>query len=144
MPNREKQIRLFERAADQRLAAAELLFEHEFYLDAVYLAGYPVECWLKALILRRTPRSEFVVMREKLTEAGAKGHSFQYLKNILKDLHAGKAKSDREILGALAIHLRNTVVWTTDLRYQVSRFDPDEARQFFEAVRAIRRIYSGS
>jgi HEPN domain-containing protein len=58
MADREKQIRLFERIAEQRLAAAELLLEHQFYLDAVYLAGYTVECSLKALILRWTPRRE--------------------------------------------------------------------------------------
>jgi HEPN domain-containing protein len=140
MANREKQIRLFQRAAERRLAAAELLLEHEYHLDAVYLAGYTVECSLKALILRWTPRGEVAAMMEKLTEAGAKGHDFEYLKNLLKGQHAGEAKRDRETLGALATHLRGTYIWTTDLRYQVGKFDADRAQRFFAAVRVIREL----
>ena len=45
----------FWRAASQRLEAANLLLESGIFLDAVYLAGYAVECALKALILERTP-----------------------------------------------------------------------------------------
>jgi HEPN domain-containing protein len=62
MLNREKQIRLFERAAEQRLAAAELLFEHGFDLGAVYPGGYAVECSLKTLILRWTARHDIAAM----------------------------------------------------------------------------------
>lgn len=141
MADRDKQIRLFERIAQQRLDASEVLLGHDYCLDAVYLAGYAVECWLKALILRWTPRRDFKVVLQKLTEVGAKGHNLEYLKSILKAQHGREDKRDRETLGALGIHLKNTVIWTTDLRYQVSRFDPDEARRFFEAVRAIRDIY---
>ena len=57
MADREKQ--LFQRAAHQRLTTAAFLSEHGFHADAVYLAGYAVECALKALALRWTPRSEF-------------------------------------------------------------------------------------
>ena len=39
MPDHAKEIRLFQRAADQRLTTAEFLLEHGYYLDAVYLAG---------------------------------------------------------------------------------------------------------
>jgi len=79
MVDREKQIRLFQRIADQRLATAEFLLKHGYNLDAMYLAGYTVECALKALILRWTPRQGFAVMLERLTRAGVKGHDFEYM-----------------------------------------------------------------
>src|SRR5438045_427280 len=81
---REKTIRKFERAAQQRLKAAQFLFDHGFYHDAVYLGGYAVECALKALILRRTTRREHESMLEALAGVGGKGHDFEYLQSILR------------------------------------------------------------
>ena len=39
MADREKTVRLFQRAADQRLTTETFLMQHDFNLDAVYLAG---------------------------------------------------------------------------------------------------------
>ena len=83
-------------------------------------------------------------MYEKLTQAGAKGHDFEYLKRILKKLLQGEAKRDRETLGALAVHLQDTFTWSTDLRYQAGRLRPRDARRFFDAVRAIRDVCARS
>jgi HEPN domain-containing protein len=144
MAEREKQIRLFERAAQQRLAAAELLFTHDFYLDAIYLAGYTVECSLKALILRRTPRGDFEAMNEQLTEVGAKGHDLEYLKKILKKQLRGGGRSDREALGALAVHWKALITWSTDLRYEVRKVRRREAEHYLDAVRAACDICARS
>lgn len=138
MKDYEKQMRLFHRAADQRLTTAEFLLEHEFYLDAVYLAGYAVECAMKALALRWTPRNEWERVLGQVTEAGAKGHNFEYLKNILKERRRGKNRTDREILGVLTVHLRKVAAWSTDLRYEVGTLKPREAEEFFAAAKAIR------
>ena len=43
--------RLFHRAGKQRFDEAQLLLEAGRTTGAVYLAGYTVECFLKALIL---------------------------------------------------------------------------------------------
>jgi HEPN domain-containing protein len=72
MAEREKDIRKFERAAEQRLAAARLLLENGFHLEAMYIAGYCAECALKALILRRTPRKQHEPMLEQITKVGGK------------------------------------------------------------------------
>jgi HEPN domain-containing protein len=64
MAKRDEDIRKFKRASEQRLRAAELLFEHEFYLEAIYIGGYAIECTLKQLILRRTPRNQHRLMLE--------------------------------------------------------------------------------
>lgn len=138
MSDREREIRLFERAADQRLTTAEFLLKHGFLVDSVYLAGYAVECALKALVLRWTPRREFDATREKLTQVGAKGHDFEYLKGVLKERRRAKDKSDREVLGVLAIHLKVVASWSTDLRYQVGTLSARRATAFFDAAKAIR------
>lgn len=138
MADREKSIRLFQRAADQRLTTAEFLLAHGFYLDAVYLAGYAVECAMKALVLRWTPRRDFDALLERLTQAGAKGHDFEYLKGILKERRHGRDRADREVLGSLTAHLKVVATWSTELRYQVGTLKPREAQAFFDAAQAIR------
>jgi len=144
MADREKQIRLFQRAADQRLITAEFLLQNGFSIDAVYLAGYTVECALKALILRWTPRAGFEAMMEKLTEVGAKGHDFEYLKGILKEQRRGGRKADQAVLGILASHLKNVTSWSTNLRYQVGVLKPKVAREFVTAAKNIRDTCAGS
>ncbi|MBI3822795.1 MAG: HEPN domain-containing protein [Planctomycetes bacterium] len=140
MINRSQTIRLFQRVAAQRLTTAGFLLEHGFYQDAVYLAGYAVECSLKALILQRTPHGKFKEMMKRLTEVGKLGHDFEYLKGILKEQQKGRQRKDRELLGALADHLKIVASWSTDLRYQVGNVDPMEAEEFFEAAKAVRNL----
>src|SRR5947208_14462580 len=140
MTDQEKQIRRFRRVADQRLTTAEFLLQHGFDLDAVYLAGYTVECALKALILRWTPRNAFQDMLVRLTEAGVKGHYYEYLKGILKQCRGGAGKSDQAILGPLASLMKDVASWSTDLRYQVGTVRPKEALVFVRAAKAIRDL----
>ena len=52
----DKEVQRFMRAASQRYTAAELLLREGLNLEAMYLAGYVVECSLKALILAHTPQ----------------------------------------------------------------------------------------
>ncbi len=138
--NRDKHVRRFQRAADQRLTTAIFLVENDFHLDGVYLAGYAVECALKALILRWTPERELADMLQQLTEVGAKGHNFEYLKGLLKERRGGSGKADPEVLGALARHLKDVASWSTDLRYQVGTVRPKEVQAFLRAARAIRDL----
>jgi HEPN domain-containing protein len=138
MAGRDKRARLFQRAADQRLTTAEFLLNHGYYLDAVYLAGYAVECSLKALILRRTPRGQVPGMLRRLTAVGVKGHDYEYLKEIVKEQVGGRGKADREVLTQLTTNLQYVGLWSTDLRYQVGMLAPREAQQFLAAAKAIR------
>lgn len=75
---------------------------------------------------------------EQLTQVGARGHDFEYLKGSLKERRRGRNKMDREILGALAVFLQVVSSWSTDLRYQVGTLKPREAERFFSAAKAIR------
>lgn len=137
MADREKTARLFQRAAEQRLTAAEFLLDHGFCLDAIYLAGYGVECGLKALILRRTTRSNWQEVLESLTKVGAKGHDLEYLLRLLKQQMNKKQRHDRETIGQISEHFVNVVSWSTTLRYQVGSVTQKAADVFFRSAREI-------
>lgn len=49
----------FQKLAMVRLSEAKLLLRHRKYDGAYYLAGYAVECALKACLAKRTKRCEF-------------------------------------------------------------------------------------
>jgi HEPN domain-containing protein len=49
----------FQRLADERIKEAEILINAEFWSGAYYLAGYAVECALKACIAKQTGLHEF-------------------------------------------------------------------------------------
>jgi hypothetical protein len=137
MADREKDIRLFFRAASARLEAARFLLEHGFYTDSTYLAGYVVECSLKGLILRRTPRNQHDRMKKELTEVGAKGHDFEFLKHLLHK-SSGKATSRASLLpDKLNRSFRAVSAWSTDLRYSPEPGEHLASARFFEAAQAI-------
>jgi hypothetical protein len=52
-----KDVRRFRVAALQRFEDAQILLDNDRATGAVYLAGYAVECLLKAVLLERTPAS---------------------------------------------------------------------------------------
>lgn len=119
----------FQRAAKRRLAAAEFLLskgKNQHNLDAVYLAGYAVECSLKALILHMTPAADKSETLKKIT-VGKKMHSPEILGELLKTL--GSA-----VPAELAKRLRLSG-WSTDLRYKAERRSAGESRGFLKVVR---------
>ena len=133
MASREQDTRLFERAAKKRLAAAQYLFDDEkkqFNLDAI-------ECALKAVILKRTPKSEYAGTIGQLTGVGAKAHDFTYLKNVLKRrLRKGDVK-DHAVFGKLTQRLKQVEEWSTDLRYQAGFVRSRETAGFLGASEEI-------
>jgi hypothetical protein len=135
MADRERDIRKFRLAAQQRLAAAEFLLEHGFHLDAIYLAGYGVECALKYLIVKRTPHNLHASMMHKLTEVGAKGHNFDYLKLLLQRKPLNLFLPSK---GGLAKMFRDVTWWSSTLRYEVMTVDYDQARRIVDAAKGIR------
>lgn len=131
MPSKRKfQCPDFRRAAGQRLTAAEHLLRAEFFLDAMYLAGYGVECALKALILARTPIGKRKAKCEEIS-TGKKGHDFEYLKAELKKARCVLPADILKLLGRVA-------EWTTDWRYRVGLGRQQPAVDFFDAAVEIR------
>jgi|SRR5438874_11612975 len=133
MASRDEDVRKFKRASEQRLKAAGLLFKHEFFLEATYIAGYAIECSLKELILKRTPRNQYERMLDKLIRVGAKGHDFEYLRRIFTSAPVNCVMPDE-------IHeiWRRVSTWSTQLRYEVAIVRLPEATRFLEATKRIR------
>jgi HEPN domain-containing protein len=125
-------IRKLYRVSERRLQAAEFLLNHGFHLEATYLAGYAVECALKALVLKRTPKRQYAATWGKLTGVGAKGHDFEYLRHLLKEVGCS---FPRHVSDAM----RRVAGWTTNLRYEVIEVGYHQAETFLEAARGIQR-----
>lgn len=77
----------FYRAGVQRLEAAEALYQYKYFRDSAYLAGYSVECMLKADYLANSPlqRHPQIIHQEF---KGQRGHDF-YLLMALIHGHGG-------------------------------------------------------
>jgi HEPN domain-containing protein len=130
--DRGRDIRKFERAADQRLTVAQFLLESGFHYDAEYLAGYAVECALKALILKRTPSRRYEMMYHAITH-GKQAHDFETLQGILK-----RPPINCMIEPDIADRLRRVAFWTTDMRSDFARVRYEEAAQCLRNARAVR------
>jgi HEPN domain-containing protein len=118
----------FQRAALQRLTTAEFLLENRYNLDAMYLAGYTIECTLKALILDRTDQVSKAETLRKIS-SGKKMHKSDLLGGLLKDLGC-----------PIPLHLVKKLrrsTWSTALRYEVGRSDTGETRAFLKTAKAI-------
>ena len=124
-------VRKFRQAAMQRLTTAEFLLKNRINIDSKYLAGYGVECALKALILDRTPNRSFATMFKRLT-SGQKAHDYEMLKGILI-----ASPINQTIPAVIAASLRRVGSWKTSLRYEVGPGNAREAAVFFEAAKEI-------
>jgi HEPN domain-containing protein len=119
------------RAATQRLDAARFLLKNsKYYLDALYLAGYAAECSLKALILKRTPKSKWAAVCEEIS-SGTKAHNPDFLAGILS---RKQGSIPGEAAESLDIIKRE---WVTNLRYVGSVIPYGEAESFISHVASV-------
>jgi HEPN domain-containing protein len=128
-PPQPKEARLYWRAAKQRAEDADMLLQGGRTTGAVYLAGYTVECFLKALILAgAAPR-----LRQKLLSdfRGGRAHNLEWL-SVLYRRHVRLA-----IPRQVAEHLTRAASWTTNLRYETGALNKRDADDFMESVRTI-------
>jgi hypothetical protein len=116
----------FQRAAKQRLTTAEFLLENRYNLDAMYLAGYTIECTLKALILQLTPDGD-QIQRLKQISSGKQMHSPEVLGGILKD--------QGQPIPLLLVKRFRRFGWSTDLRYESGRRETGETRGFLRTAK---------
>lgn len=125
-----KTSRDFPKAASQRLDTAEFLLRYKYTLDATYIAGYVVECSLKALILAITPEPDRQKTLVQIT-AGAPMHNPEVLLGILRRLGI-------HLPADLARKLRRSQsTWSTNLRYETGRKDTSETQAFCRTAKLI-------
>jgi HEPN domain-containing protein len=113
--------------AKSRLKEARILFEKECYDGAYYLAGYAVECGLKACIARLTQRHDFP---DKKTVDASYVHDLAQLVTVAKL----KAALDAEKASDPQFALSWTVVkdWTESSRYK--RNNKKAAQDLLDAI----------
>ena len=118
----------FQKAAAQRLTAADALLREKLNLDAQYIGGYAVECALKALIVELTPDLDKPNLLARIT-SGAHMHRPDVL---------------RGELGKLGVFLPLEIAkrmrrfdWTTNLRYETGRRDTGETKALLNTAKAV-------
>jgi hypothetical protein len=123
------EARLYYRAGKQRFDDAQLLLREGRTTGGVYLAGYTVECLLKALVLASVAAG----LRQQLFREfrGSRAHDIEWL-GALYRRHVGAA-----VPRDITRHLSRVASWSTDLRYATGLVKRREADEFLDAVIAV-------
>ena len=120
---------LFFRAATQRRDEARfLLAKSTFTTASIYLAGYAVECALKALLLRSESPSQNKT--SVVTFRGQAAHNYDWLKHEL-------AKRSVGIPSDIVRLIAKVNWWGTEMRYQTRQVERRVAEEFLKSVDAI-------
>lgn len=118
-------IRLFLNVALQRFEDAQILLRNNRSTGALYLAGYAVECALKALLLANCPTSEHRAIIDSFR--GKIGHNLESLKHKLQTRGV-------HFPSEVAKSLRRVGSWSPELRYVAGRQNLKETQAFVEAT----------
>ena len=97
-------------------------------LDAQYLAGYTVECSLKALILHATPEPDRPEILKRITSGSAMHRP---------DILLGKLREMNIFLPLDIAKRMRRFDWTTDLRYEIGRRDTGETIAVLNTAKSI-------
>ena len=128
---RSIEARRYYRVALQRLEDGELIFwKLQRYPAAIYLAGYAIECILNAVILANSPDSRHLGIVRTLFR-GARAHNPMILYEHLR------TSGSSPFPDAIRMDLTKVSTWSVDLRYNPSKGDAKEAREFLVRVRRI-------
>lgn len=109
------EVARFYRAGVQRLEAANVLYQCQYFRDSAYLAGYSVECMLKAYYLSNSPSQKHrQIIQKEFT--GHRAHDFYLLMALTHGFG-----------GSFPVEIRRHIldcreIWSVDLRYTVGRF----------------------
>src|SRR5262249_283990 len=122
--------RRFYRVALQRFEDAQILLENDRTTGAMYLAGYTVECGLKALLLANVPSRQHPNLVRSFY--GKIGHDLEWLKKELR-------RRGVEIPPETADHLRRVTTWSTHMRYDPALQTKPETRGFIQAADQVIR-----
>ncbi len=118
----------FQRLAEVRIREAEILLNSGYYAGAYYLAGYAVECALKACIAKQVKQYDFP---DKEAVNKSYTHNLSELVNIaqLKDSLDNELKSNRDF----KINWNSVKSWSEKARYDTNILET-KARDFFSAT----------
>lgn len=119
----------FYRCAARRMVEARILIEAGQTTGAVYLAGYGVECMLKALILESLPAGRRPAKLRSFRTV--KAHDLAWL--MKQYLDQGGSRYPAEVARAFTL-VRE---WSTEIRYDPRDLRQPEADRFVEAAETV-------
>lgn len=114
---------LFEDAAKTRASEAKTLEVNDHLCGAVYLAGYVVECRLKALLSK---------MGKPFPRSGSQGHNLQ-------GLWDSAGLRSRDLQGHKRAFMET---WTTSMRYSAALPPGHGAKELLEGARDLASMVS--
>jgi hypothetical protein len=116
----------FQQLADVRIDEAGVLLAAGKWAGAYYLAGYAVECALKACIAKRTQAEDFPPRKTD-------DYYTHDLNLLLKTANLTSARhADGEANPILGGNWRTVVLWKEDARYR--QIDESDAKALIEAI----------
>ena len=116
--------RLFYRCARQRFDESKVLRKADQTTGAVYLAGYGIECMLKALILNLLPEMK---QGEAILEfRGSQAHDYHWLRK--KYIQKGGSQISNELKHGFTL----VFAWSTEMRYVPGTMKDTEADAFLK------------
>ena len=124
-----QEARIFYQAARQRFEDAEFLLKGDRTTGAVYLAGYAVECMLKAMVLSRTREKDHGKVVASFR--GGKAHDFGWLINEYIVRKGPPVPLPISRLFSLVN------AWTTSIRYKPGAMKKRDAVVFVRAAEDI-------
>ena len=121
----------FKKLHERYISDAELLYRYERYDSAYYLAGYSVECLLKAIICKNIQPNEFPPKNPSNTH---------YIHNIEQLIKTAKLDKEFEFDRGKSDELKNSYLllkdWDpADLRYNTGPTSQKKAKDFLDAVK---------
>ena len=127
--------RRYFRSADERYQDAEILLQGGRTTGCVYIAGYAVECSLKALLLKSTRG----VDQQKVFTSfrGSFGHNLSGLLESYVKAKQGKVPKD------VIVAITDIADWTTDLRYDPKIIKDEEAKAFLGSAQNVMNWVKG-
>jgi len=121
--------RLFYRCAYQRFEEAKVLLNAAYTTGAVYLAGYGVECILKALVLAAVSSKDRPETLKSFR--GGKAHEYEWLRGIYL------MNSGARFLKNITHDFTFVNDWSTDLRYTPRTVRANDAEKFLNSASNI-------
>jgi HEPN domain-containing protein len=130
LPN-APEARPYNQAAKQRFDDAQFLLNGQRNTAAIYLAGYCVECIMKALILSTLPKTKRLAMVASFR--GGKAHDFDWLRSQYAE--NGGPRLPTAINTAFSFV--NT--WAVDIRYMARTAKHSDAARFVKSAKQIMK-----
>jgi HEPN domain-containing protein len=119
----------FQKLANLRIKEAKVLLDNRYYAGSYYLAGYAIECALKACIAKRTKRYEFPPPKEVV------GNIYTHKpETLLVSANLWAAfKTDMQSDPTLANYWLVVKGWSVEQRYEMN-ITESMARDIYKAV----------